>query len=43
VAQVPVRNVTTIYSMVGRWFEWICLGGFLFALAWVLVARRTTE
>ncbi len=40
VAQVPVGHVTTIYSLFGRWFEWVCLAGFLSVVAWALVARR---
>ncbi len=40
VAQVPVRHVTTIYTLFGRWFEWICLAGFLFVVAWAVIARR---
>ncbi len=40
VAQVPVRHVTTIYTLFGRWFEWICLAGFLFIIARALIARR---
>ena len=44
VAQVPVKHVTTLYTAFGRWFEWVCLIGFLFVIAYVvaraLIARR---
>jgi apolipoprotein N-acyltransferase len=43
VAQVPMRHVTTIYTLFGRWFEWLCLAGFLFVVAWALVARRQAK
>ncbi len=29
VAQVPVGHVSTVFSTVGRWFEWLCLAGLL--------------
>jgi apolipoprotein N-acyltransferase len=28
VAQVPVRGVRTVYSMLGDWFAWVCVVGF---------------
>jgi apolipoprotein N-acyltransferase len=40
VAQVPVRHVPTLYTAFGRWFEWLAPVGFLFLLAWALIARR---
>jgi apolipoprotein N-acyltransferase len=40
VAQVPVKHVPTVYTAVGRWFEWVCLVGFLVVVAWALIARR---
>ena len=40
VAQVPVKHVATIYTAFGRWFEWVCLFGFLVILARALFARR---
>jgi len=44
VAQVPVKHVATLYTAFGRWFEWVCLIGFLFVIAYVvaraLIARR---
>jgi apolipoprotein N-acyltransferase len=43
VAQVPVRDVTTIYSLFGRWFEWACLVGFLLVVAWALIALRPAK
>jgi len=47
VAQVPVKHVATIYTAFGRWFEWLCLAGFLFVVAYVvvraLIARRQVK
>jgi apolipoprotein N-acyltransferase len=43
VAQVPVRHVTTVYALFGRWFEWVCLAGFVFVAAWALVLRRQAK
>ena len=43
VAQVPVKHVATIYTAFGRWFEWVCLFGFLVVVAWSLFARRLTN
>lgn len=43
VAQVPVRHVTTIYTLFGRWFEWVCLAGFVFVTAWALIVRRQAK
>ena len=44
VAQVPVRHVATAYTLFGRWLDWVCLVGFLLAVAYVvarsLIARR---
>ena len=40
VAQVPVKHVATLYTVFGRWFEWLCLAGFLFIVIWALIARR---
>jgi apolipoprotein N-acyltransferase len=44
VAQIPVRHVATLYTAFGRWFEWLCLVGFLSVVAYVvaraLIARR---
>jgi apolipoprotein N-acyltransferase len=44
VAQVPVRHVATLSTAFGRWFEWLCLFGFLCIVAYVvaraLIARR---
>ena len=31
VAEVPVRHDITIYSRLGDWFAWLCIGVFLFA------------
>ena len=28
VAQVPVRGVRTVYSVLGDWFAWVCVAGF---------------
>ncbi|MES0362294.1 MAG: hypothetical protein ABUK20_15355, partial [Anaerolineales bacterium] len=43
VAQVPSRHVATIYTAFGRWFEWLCVAGFLFVVAWALIAGRVRE
>ena len=43
VAQVPVRHVPTVYTAFGRWFEWLCLAGFLFVVAWTVIARRQVK
>jgi apolipoprotein N-acyltransferase len=43
VAQVPVRHVATIYTSIGHWFEWACVVGFLFIVAWAFLARRRRE
>jgi apolipoprotein N-acyltransferase len=40
VAQVPVRHVPTLYTAFGRWFEWLCVAGFLLTIAWAVTARR---
>ena len=44
VAQVPARHVATLYTAFGRWFEWLCLVGFLYVVGYVvaraLIARR---
>jgi len=40
VAQVPVRNVTTVYSLFGRWFEWLAPIGFLFFVGMAFFTRR---
>jgi apolipoprotein N-acyltransferase len=40
VAQVPVRHVPTLYTAFGRWFEWVCVAGFLYVVARALIARR---
>jgi apolipoprotein N-acyltransferase len=43
VAQVPVKHVTTIYTMFGRWLEWLAPIGFLLVVVWALVARRQVK
>ena len=43
VAQVPVRHVATLYTSFGRWFEWLCVAGFLFVVAWALIAGRQVK
>lgn len=47
IAQVPVGHVSTIYTAFGRWFEWLCVVGFLCTVAYVvartLIARRQME
>jgi apolipoprotein N-acyltransferase len=47
VAQVPTQHVATIYTAFGRWFEWLCLIGFLCLVAYVVAravsARRAAK
>jgi len=40
VAQVPTQHVATIYTAFGRWFEWLCLFGFLIMVARAVIAGR---
>jgi apolipoprotein N-acyltransferase len=39
VAQVPTRGVRTLYSILGDWFAWICVGGVV-ALILLALKRR---
>jgi apolipoprotein N-acyltransferase len=43
VAQVPVKHVPTIYTSFGRWFEWLCVAGFLFVVVWAVIPRRQEQ
>ena len=43
VAQVPTKHVNTIYTLFGRYFEWLCLIGFLYIVIRALTARRQTK
>jgi apolipoprotein N-acyltransferase len=43
VAQVPVKHVTTIYTLFGRWLEWLAPIGFLFLIVRALIARRQVK
>jgi apolipoprotein N-acyltransferase len=43
VAQVPVKDVTTIYALGGRWLEWLAPIGLLFLIGWVLITRRRVK
>jgi apolipoprotein N-acyltransferase len=43
VAQVPEGHVTTLYTLSGRWLEWLAPIGLLFLVAWVLIARRQVK
>ena len=43
VAQVPVKDVTTIYALGGRWLEWLAPIGFLFLVGWALIRRRQAK
>ena len=40
VAQVPTKHVTTIYSLFGHYFEWVCLVGFLALTARAVFTKR---
>jgi apolipoprotein N-acyltransferase len=43
VAQVPTGHVATLYTALGRYFEWLCLVGFLLLIASVILERRTVR
>jgi apolipoprotein N-acyltransferase len=43
VVQVPVRHMTTIYALFGRWLEWVFVLGFLFVVAWAVIAPRQVK
>ncbi len=43
VAQVPVKHVPTLYTTFGRWFEWLAPIGFLFILAWAIIAQARVK
>ena len=42
VAQVPVKHVTTIYTLFGRYLEWLAPIGLTFLIIRALTARRQT-
>jgi len=42
VAQVPVQDVQTAYALFGRWFEWLCLAGFVLVVVVALIRTRAT-
>jgi apolipoprotein N-acyltransferase len=43
VVQVPTKHVTTFYSLFGRYFEWLCLAGFLYVVIRAWITRRPTN
>jgi apolipoprotein N-acyltransferase len=43
VAQVPVKDVTTVYALGGRWLEWLAPIGFLFIVSRALIGRRREQ
>jgi len=43
VAQVPTKHVNTIYTLFGRYFEWLCLAGFLYVVIRAWIAPRQTN
>jgi apolipoprotein N-acyltransferase len=43
VAQVPVKHVTTIYTLFGRWLEWLAPIGLLFLVALALIKGRLVK
>ena len=43
VAQVPTQHVATVYTAFGRWFEWVCLFGFIIVVVRALFTRRVEE
>jgi apolipoprotein N-acyltransferase len=40
VAQVPVKHVPTLYTSFGRYFELLCVAGFVFIVSWAVFPRR---
>lgn len=40
VAQVPVKHVTTIYTLFGRWLEWLAPIGLIILIGWALILQR---
>jgi apolipoprotein N-acyltransferase len=43
VAQIPVKHVPTIYSLFGRYFEWLAPVGFLILTGVALFARHDRQ
>ena len=43
VAQVPAKHVTTLYSLFGYWFEWVCLLGFLALTGRAVFTKRPAQ
>ena len=40
VAQVPVKHVTTVYTLFGRWLEWLAPVGLVFFIGMAFYTRR---
>jgi apolipoprotein N-acyltransferase len=40
VADVPAKGVTTIYSLIGDLFAWLCVLGTLVAAGWAILGRK---
>jgi apolipoprotein N-acyltransferase len=40
VADVPVKGVTTIYSLIGDLFAWLCVFGFIVMVGWVYYKHK---
>jgi len=43
VAQVPVKHVTTVYTLFGRWLEWLAPLGLFFIIARAIVVRHKVK
>ncbi len=43
VAQVPVQHVATVYTLFGRWLEWLAPIGFIFLMTWAFLRRRPSN
>lgn len=43
VAQVPVRGVRTIYSIIGDLFGWMCVAGFVAITIWAIIRWRRRQ
>ncbi len=40
IAHLPIQGVTTIYSVVGDLFAWLCVAGFVGLAGWAVVRRK---
>ncbi len=42
VAQIPVKHVATLYTVIGRWVEWAFVAGFVLVASLAIFRRRVT-